>query len=214
MELGQALQESGHRSCIALANDAFADGPNATRKTVRGDFDSTQALDGTVAMQTRRYGQAGNTAVTKGTLEGSERHPQPEELAPWVAAAYPQVDPKSLNLQAVLDVFFVESLNGGETVYATEYLPFQLANGGKVPETATDGSTGDPALAAKVEALESALARHKAATLGALHALNAKIDKLGATVDGELSATEKLADAEAALIRPGVTKAHHVAPKA
>lgn len=152
MNLGYLLKdELGCKTTIALAFDAFADGKGAPPRVITGDFEPSQPLGPDSASYVRRYGQAGNPAATKGTMDGGERRMGPEAVAPWVHAQFGPDAVDEIDEQDVMDLFFVEA-SPGQTVYAALVYPWMTAHGHVSPVDPGDGSTIEARLS-RLEAL-------------------------------------------------------------
>lgn len=185
--LGEALYAAGLRQTVALANDAFADGPLAPRRLVRGDFDPSQHVprggDTADSQFVRRYGfrPAGVEGGSKGTLDGGEKKMDPVILQRWATQFYPSAT-EPVDEEARDDVFLVA--DGDGTVYSKQVYPWLLAQGQVAPppnagmDSVTIGTDG------KLDQILAVLARIETKLAG-----------------GELTPTEQLADAEAALTR-------------
>lgn len=162
-DLGFALRDLGCRQAAALANDAFADGPGAPRRLIIDDFDPAKPVlfgsPGVESMMVRRYGQAGNSQVTKGTLEGSERRTELSLVRQWAVETFPTVNPDEIDRQASEDIFRVLMPGSRDTtIYAGMFLPW-LERQGHQPPPATDD------IEARLSRLEERMAAVTAAVL-------------------------------------------------
>jgi len=108
--LGQALlkEGNGNRVTLAKGNQFFENG-----EIIRGDFDPDEH------QPVRRWGQAGNTRLTKGYMTGSEIKPGVDEVIRWLSEEHPEykVDPETVNAESIEDLFLVKALNGDVPVF-------------------------------------------------------------------------------------------------
>lgn len=165
MELGQVLFEAGHRTAVALAWNAFADGPGMPPRKVRGDFNWQAAMPpgspNEASLFARRYGfaPAGVEGGSKGSVDGGERKMDLPVLADWVRQNYPKVD--EINALTLSDVFFVE--DGDGTVYSKQVYPWLLQRNLAAPVPGRGADVAAPIddkvsrIEGKVEALATAL---------------------------------------------------------
>lgn len=170
MDFGHALQEAGFHLTVALANDAFADGPGAPRRMEHGDFNPDEHVSLLHPGSTfkRRYGllPAGVEGGTKGPVDGGEKKMDLSVFRAWVASAYPHVDLDTINEESRDDALYVQ--DGDGTVYSKQMRPWLLANG---HDAAAAGAVAaelipaapDPVILAKLDALEGKVDRILAA---------------------------------------------------